>query len=67
MSAYRFVTLTCDECGEIFDDGQSVGIRECRTNAAAENWRYDRTRGDTCPKHNGWVLINGHYHQETPL
>lgn len=34
MSAYRFVTLTCDRCGEIFDYGTQTTVRGCRETAA---------------------------------
>jgi hypothetical protein len=54
MTAYRFVTLTCDECGEIHDDGQSRGIRAARADAKEHGWHYSRERGDTCPLHHGW-------------
>lgn len=48
MTAYRFVTLTCDRCGEIFDDGINVKVAETRAAAARHGWRYERRR-DLCP------------------
>lgn len=48
MTAYRFVTLTCDRCGEIFDEGIQTRVRECREAAAVRGWRYERRR-DLCP------------------
>jgi hypothetical protein len=36
VTAYRFVTLTCDSCGEVFDDGASLRIPEARRRAAWE-------------------------------
>ncbi len=48
MSAYRFVTLTCDRCGEIFDYGTQTTVRGCRETAARLGWRYERRR-DLCP------------------
>jgi hypothetical protein len=36
VTAYRFVTLTCDGCGEVFDDGASLRIPEARRSAAWE-------------------------------
>lgn len=45
MTAYRFVTLTCDGCGEIHDAGQSRNATEARTAAAAEGWRHRRGEG----------------------
>lgn len=55
MTAYRFVTLTCDICGEIFDEGIQVYVCDCRKTAAARGWRTgwgtDRRRIDICWKH----------------
>jgi hypothetical protein len=55
MTAYRFVTLTCDICGEIHDDGISMRVREARKTAAREGWRTVRTQEgkflDKCPRH----------------
>lgn len=59
MTAYRFVTLTCDRCGEIWDDGIDVRVRETRDAAARAGWRYELRR-DLCPrcKHagGGWPV-----------
>lgn len=49
MTAYRFVTLTCDQCGEIYDSGTHVKVQETRHAAAREGWRYERRR-DICPR-----------------
>lgn len=54
MTAYRFVTLTCDECGEIYDGGTDRTVRAARAGAHAEGWHYSRERGDTCPAHHGY-------------
>ncbi|MET4143935.1 hypothetical protein ABIB45_000802 [Arthrobacter sp. UYCo732] len=58
MTAYRFVTLTCDSCGEVFDDGASLRIPEARRRAAFEGgWatgaatRLGKT--DYCPRCKG--------------
>lgn len=56
MTAYRFVTLTCDLCGEIWDGGAITSVRDARRGARLEGWRYD-SRGNTCPQHNGWRRI----------
>jgi len=53
MTAYRFVTLTCDGCGEIFDSGDSRSVRDARAQARAEAWRYVQ-REDLCPRHFGY-------------
>lgn len=62
MTSYRFVTLTCDGCGQIHDDGQSTRVGNARGTAAAEGWRHRRGVGpnetgpgpgrhlDFCPK-----------------
>lgn len=52
MTAYRFVTLTCDRCGEVNDGGIVRTVREARSIAAAEGWtlrwNLNRTRADWC-------------------
>ena len=53
MTAYRFVTLTCDACGEISDGGMDRTVKAARATARAEGWAHDG-RGDTCPSHNGY-------------
>ncbi|GAT07656.1 ABC-type dipeptide transport system, periplasmic component [Mycolicibacterium novocastrense] len=55
MTAYRFVTLTCNSCGEVFDTGQARSVREARTAACAEGWRYYQ-REDLCPRHFGYCF-----------
>ena len=54
MTAYRFVTLTCDECGEIFDSGNSKAVSDARGQAKAEGWQYRRHQ-DLCPRHFGYI------------
>ncbi len=49
MTAYRFVTLTCDRCGEIHEGGTDTTVAQAREGAAAEGWRYERRR-DLCPR-----------------
>lgn len=39
MSAYRFVTLTCDGCGEIWDEGYETRTVNARKRAARRGWR----------------------------
>lgn len=60
MTAYRFVTLTCDGCGEIFDSGGSRTVKDARQQAKAEGWHYYQ-REDLCPRHFGhyWSEIGG--------
>ena len=53
MTAYRFVTLTCDECGEISDGGMDRSVKEARATARAEGWAYQHRR-DICPAHRGY-------------
>ncbi len=55
MTAYRFVTLTCDSCGEVFDDGASLRIPEARRRAAYEaRWTTGQAtrlgKTDYCPR-----------------
>ena len=51
MSAYRFWTLTCDECGEVFDEGIQMTAKECRTSAKKRGWStgVGKHREDYCP------------------
>lgn len=49
MTAYRFVTLTCDRCFQIFDGGTDRTVREARAHAHAEaGWIQHRRGGDLC-------------------
>lgn len=49
MTAYRFVTLTCDRCHQIWDDGQSYSAHSARARAAREaGWTQHRRGGDLC-------------------
>lgn len=47
MTAYRFVTLTCDRCGDIYDNGQAKTITAAREGSWSEGWRYEHRR-DIC-------------------
>lgn len=38
MTAYRFVTLTCDGCGEIWDDGRSFSAFDARITSGRAGW-----------------------------
>jgi hypothetical protein len=53
VTAYRFVTLTCDSCGEIFEPFQDeVSTRKTRREAADSGWQIrwgrDRRMQDWC-------------------
>lgn len=39
MTAYRFVTLTCDNCGNVFDPGIQPSVAGCRAEAYRYGWR----------------------------
>ena len=49
MTAYRFVTLTCDSCGEIFDNGLAMTFPEARKSARNYGWSHKGSR-DYCPR-----------------
>lgn len=71
MTAYRFVTLTCDGCGEIHDDGRSVTVPAARVSAAREGWRHRRGVGphETGPgpgKHLDLCGVCSGTHERTP-
>ncbi len=53
MTAYRMWTLTCDVCGEIYDDGQPDRLATVKANARRYGWRTGRRREDEdlCPAH----------------
>lgn len=63
MTAYRFVTLTCDgttaaegaarPCGEMCDPGMATTVHDARRAAAAEGWRFQAGQ-DLCPRHFGF-------------
>lgn len=58
MTAYRLVTLTCDCCGEIWDDGRSSTFPAARSTAAAIGWTHGRIGGyDWCNKCSGLQCI----------
>lgn len=52
MTSYRFVTLTCDKCGEISDESERL-IREARRVARHQGWTFEDGE-DRCPRHNGY-------------
>jgi hypothetical protein len=60
VTAYRFVTLTCDECGEVSDGGMDLSVKAARATARAEHWTYEGRR-DICPRHHGyyWCDVGG--------
>jgi hypothetical protein len=58
MTAYRFVTLTCDECGEVSDGGMDRSVKQARATARADGWGYEHRR-DICPSHRGYTRICG--------
>lgn len=51
MSAYRFWTLTCDGCGEVFDVGIQPTVTGCKKEARRHGWLTGRNRfdDDFCP------------------
>lgn len=53
MTAYRFVTLTCDVCGEISDGGTDRTVSQARATAKAAGWKRNG-RTDECPRHHGY-------------
>lgn len=63
MSAYRFVTLTCDGCGEIHDSGSSATVAHARKVARAEAWTSPARNDDRCPVCSGTHehILDGHY------
>lgn len=65
MTAYRFVTLTCDRCGEIYDSGSCHYVRSARRNAGYEGWTTrtgdDRRIQDWCGQCSGNTTRIGDY------
>lgn len=57
MSAYRFVTLTCDWCGEIHDPGGARSAAEARESAKDEGWHPMGSGKDACPAHFGYIRL----------
>lgn len=50
MSAYRFVTITCDGCSEVWDEDTTTSIQEARKWARTRHgWRTERRAVD-----DGW-------------
>lgn len=60
MTAYRFVTLTCDGCGEIHDDGQSLTAAKARASAKSGGWTQPNRGEDRCGQCNGTHVDYGH-------
>lgn len=50
MSGYRFATLTCDHCFEVWDDAQSFTIRDARKTAKDAGWVARSGGKDYCPR-----------------
>lgn len=50
MTAYLIWTLTCDQCGEIFDPGMPGTRAEVRAQAAIEGWLGKAMDLDYCPR-----------------
>lgn len=48
MTAYRFVTLTCDSCGKVWDNGIIVTVAEARRKAARDGWGQPAKGRDQC-------------------
>lgn len=48
MTAYRFVTLTCDGCGEIWDYGIHTRFASARQAARAMGWTQPTPTTDRC-------------------
>ncbi|MPV50095.1 hypothetical protein GCG21_08760 [Pseudactinotalea sp. HY160] len=46
MSAYRLWTLTCDGCGQIWDDGSPYSLGIVKLNARRSGWRTGQTKDD---------------------
>lgn len=59
MSAYRFVTLTCDSCGEVYDDGIITKVAEARRQASFAGWTQPSRGQDRCGVCNGTHVRNG--------
>lgn len=53
MTAYRFVTLTCDSCGEIWDGGTDRTARQARFGARSVGWTQPERSQDRCGVCNG--------------
>lgn len=59
MTAYRFVTLTCDTCGEVFDDGMCVTVADARRQAGKQGWTKVGRSEDRCGVCNGTHYRDG--------
>lgn len=53
MTSYRFVTLTCDDCGEIWDDGINTLVAPARRSARTAGWTQPTRDTDRCGVCNG--------------
>ena len=51
VSAYRFVTITCDVCGEIWDYGAETRVSGARKFAKSMGWSRGEGGTDICPRH----------------
>lgn len=51
MTAYRLWTLTCDGCGQIWDDGSPYSLEDVKRGARSAGWSTGRLRSDEdlCP------------------
>jgi hypothetical protein len=61
MSAYRFVTLTCDKCFEIFDGGTDRTVKDAREHAASQGWSHPSRSQDLCPICSGTHVRSGEF------
>lgn len=52
MSVYKFATITCVDCGQIYDEISTASARETRRIARAlAGWTRDTATGDDlCPR-----------------
>jgi len=48
VTAYRFVTLTCDSCGAVFDSGIHATVGGVRASAYYAGWRQPVRGRDQC-------------------
>ena len=61
MTAYRFATLTCDDCGQIWDGGTDRTFAQARAGARSEGW-HQPTRGtDQCGICRGTHILLGEH------
>lgn len=48
MTAFRFVTLVCDQCYDAFDPGTALTEADAREDAADRGWTQPATGEDQC-------------------